>query len=163
MPIDRITEKTPSWVRLIEFVVLSFLGGFGLGIVACIARAVQHPYALAGLLFCGSVLGLIHGPFIWLLLHRKSSLQAVSCVFGMAFVPVGIVMGYRIQWPFLLVFPVAALWLGIFVARKWIRDLPQPGHCMKCGYNLMGNVSGICSECGTSIPDEGETTHPSEH
>jgi len=23
-----------------------------------------------------------------------------------------------------------------------------PGHCQKCGYNLTGNVSGICSECG---------------
>lgn len=28
----------------------------------------------------------------------------------------------------------------------------QPGHCKKCGYNLTGNVSGICSECGTSVP-----------
>jgi len=23
-----------------------------------------------------------------------------------------------------------------------------PGHCTKCGYDLTGNVSGICSECG---------------
>ena len=26
---------------------------------------------------------------------------------------------------------------------------PLPGHCLKCGYNLTGNVSGICPECGT--------------
>ena len=28
------------------------------------------------------------------------------------------------------------------------RRIP-PGHCQKCGYNLTGNVSGICPECGT--------------
>ena len=24
----------------------------------------------------------------------------------------------------------------------------QPGHCPHCGYNLTGNTSGVCSECG---------------
>lgn len=23
-----------------------------------------------------------------------------------------------------------------------------PGHCQSCGYNLTGNTSGICPECG---------------
>jgi hypothetical protein len=27
-----------------------------------------------------------------------------------------------------------------------------PGFCRRCGYNLTGNVSGICPECGTPIP-----------
>ena len=26
------------------------------------------------------------------------------------------------------------------------------GLCLKCGYNLTGNVSGICPECGTEVP-----------
>lgn len=26
-----------------------------------------------------------------------------------------------------------------------------PNHCKTCGYNLTGNVSGKCSECGTAI------------
>lgn len=26
------------------------------------------------------------------------------------------------------------------------------GHCWKCGYNLTGNVSGVCSECGATVP-----------
>jgi len=30
------------------------------------------------------------------------------------------------------------------------RWLP-PGHCKKCGYNLIGNVSGVCPECGTAM------------
>ena len=26
-----------------------------------------------------------------------------------------------------------------------------PGHCQKCGYNLTGNVSGVCPECGEEV------------
>lgn len=33
-----------------------------------------------------------------------------------------------------------------------------PGHCQRCGYNLTGNVSGKCSECGEPCePDERAT------
>ncbi len=29
------------------------------------------------------------------------------------------------------------------------RDPPPPrGHCQSCAYNLTGNVSGVCPECG---------------
>ena len=39
----------------------------------------------------------------------------------------------------------------------WYRGRrPPPGHCRKCGYDLTGNISGICPECGTPIPREGE-------
>ena len=30
------------------------------------------------------------------------------------------------------------------------RPFYPPGHCQKCGYNLTGNVSGVCPECGES-------------
>ncbi len=29
----------------------------------------------------------------------------------------------------------------------------RPGHCYHCDYDLTGNKSGVCSECGTDIPD----------
>ena len=31
---------------------------------------------------------------------------------------------------------------------------PMPtrtGHCTKCGYNLTGNTTGVCPECGTAM------------
>ena len=27
----------------------------------------------------------------------------------------------------------------------------RTGHCVHCGYNLTGNVSGVCPECGTAV------------
>jgi len=40
-----------------------------------------------------------------------------------------------------------------FLPLVWvIRDRRQkPGHCANCGYNLTGNVSGTCPECGTPV------------
>jgi hypothetical protein len=40
---------------------------------------------------------------------------------------------------------LAAAW---FFQRK--ARVPPPGHCKKCGYNLCGNLSGVCPECGTA-------------
>jgi hypothetical protein len=36
----------------------------------------------------------------------------------------------------------------------WHRDRrrPRPGYCRRCDYDLTGNVSGVCPECGTPIP-----------
>ena len=32
--------------------------------------------------------------------------------------------------------------------REWIRQ----GFCRRCGYNMTGNVSHTCPECGTPLP-----------
>lgn len=33
----------------------------------------------------------------------------------------------------------------------WPDRHPKPGSCIKCRYDLTGNTSGICPECGTPI------------
>lgn len=50
------------------------------------------------------------------------------------------------------------LWLPLVVVAiptsiLFYRDHKRipPGHCQECGYNLTGNESGICPECGTEI------------
>ena len=35
-----------------------------------------------------------------------------------------------------------------FTRRRWRR---KHGLCVSCGYNLTGNVSGACPECGTEV------------
>lgn len=47
---------------------------------------------------------------------------------------------------FLGVLPL--LFLAFSAIRR--RRIP-PGHCRKCRYDLTGNTSGICPECGTPI------------
>lgn len=48
-------------------------------------------------------------------------------------------------------------WIAIgFVAcgrlDRWIKQLRlKPGHCKACGYDLRGNESGICPECGEAV------------
>ena len=75
------------------------------------------------------------------------------------------------DWTFLrhlgLVLPLATkdvyrlpLWIPLLVSSIplfiiWRRSRrPPKDHCRKCYYNLTGNTSGICPECGTPITRE---------
>jgi hypothetical protein len=45
------------------------------------------------------------------------------------------------------------LWLNFFAGR---RKRPKERGCESCGYNLTGNVSGVCPECGAAC----KASHP---
>lgn len=51
--------------------------------------------------------------------------------------------------------PILPIFLGLLVLSAivlWLtRARTQVGHCVFCSYDLTGNVTGICPECGTSI------------
>jgi hypothetical protein len=52
-----------------------------------------------------------------------------------------------VETPCWLLFLLAS----IPTAFLWYRDRrPPKGHCQTCGYDLTGNVTGICPECGTT-------------
>jgi len=53
-----------------------------------------------------------------------------------------------------LVFPYWLLFLLAGVAAFGLHRKAQAkgnGYCVKCGYNLTGNTTGICPECGTKF------------
>ena len=57
---------------------------------------------------------------------------------------------YEVLIPFwcpLLLTAIPTAWL-------WHRDRRRirPGCCLRCGYDLTGNTSGVCSECGLTKP-----------
>ncbi|MCC6360160.1 MAG: hypothetical protein IT450_15555 [Phycisphaerales bacterium] len=62
--------------------------------------------------------------------------------------PLWVIAGVLMAWPA----------LALFVA--WLkRRMRRAGLCRSCGYDLTGNVSGACPECGRSIDSEGRREH----
>ena len=53
-----------------------------------------------------------------------------------------------------------SIWLALEIGHRFPGPVPPP-LCRKCGYNLTGNVSGVCPECGTPIPSKPVETGPS--
>ncbi|GJM25902.1 MAG: hypothetical protein DHS20C16_23170 [Phycisphaerae bacterium] len=44
--------------------------------------------------------------------------------------------------------------IGLTAYWFWRMDHLPEGQCLNCGYNLTGNASGTCPECGTPVPRE---------
>jgi len=59
------------------------------------------------------------------------------------------------DWEFDLPFWFLLLFFGIPTLLLWRSDRPRTGHCRTCGYNLTGNVSGVCPECGAKVEVRG--------
>ena len=49
------------------------------------------------------------------------------------------------------IYPTIAFTRGLL--RRYRRR--RKGLCLKCGYDLTGNVTGVCSECGQPIGERG--------
>lgn len=43
-------------------------------------------------------------------------------------------------------------WLRRALKRRRARHRRAAGQCLECGYNLTGNTSGTCPECGAVVP-----------
>jgi hypothetical protein len=59
----------------------------------------------------------------------------------------------EITFPFAALFPALAFYPALALFRGPLRRwrCRRKGLCLTCGYNLMGNVTGVCSECGTKF------------
>lgn len=47
------------------------------------------------------------------------------------------------------IYGFVGLLVGMLVGFIRSQKKPPLGHCQACGYDLRGNVSGVCPECGT--------------
>jgi predicted RNA-binding Zn-ribbon protein involved in translation (DUF1610 family) len=55
------------------------------------------------------------------------------------------------RWRLPLWIPAALAAGAALAVRRGSRRLRTADGCARCGYNLTGNVSGVCPECGTAI------------
>jgi len=76
-------------------------------------------------------------------------LERLSCVFlvpfwvpFLAFATYPVIKGYPVMMVFLR--------MGLH-RRRWLRE---HGLCVNCTYDLTGNESGVCPECGTPVGQE---------
>ena len=82
-------------------------------------------------------------------LSRILGTISVVCLI-LPLVPAAIISGEAPSW--LAIACLFCLAVPGILAIKFSRvDEKKPGHCTKCGYNLTGNVSGKCSECGEPV------------
>jgi len=78
--------------------------------------------------------------------------QPCACPFGASYISFGRGAGFssheesRTTWPLL-----ACTLLPTLVLRALRRQRIPPAACRSCGYNLTGNVSGQCPECGAPV------------
>ena len=68
--------------------------------------------------------------------------------------PVRVIVVQMDYWPLVLLWAILPLWAGVRRIRPIIRQ--QIGRCIVCGYDLTGNASGTCPECGTPIAGKAE-------
>ena len=101
--------------------------------------------------------------------HLWSEWRCSTCGSLLAFdqgrrflIVVGLAMGLWLVAPALVMLPLAlstvasCTYLLLATIAVWRADRiivlePRSQHCWQCGYNLTGNVSGVCPECGTEV------------
>jgi len=129
-------------------------------------RAVIEPYRR---LWVGWLTPFTIGPMLWIALVFTSmfwrraayplahghAAVAWLCFIGWLLNPNysltvhGISSNPMLMWGVLMVI-TSCVMLSVVAARTPARD---PSRCSACGYDLTGNVSGVCPECGLSITE----------
>jgi hypothetical protein len=135
----------------------------GISVRSCASSQWTFLFLLVTAL-AGGLTGLLVYRFMWRVLRKK---HERSAIIGMS--AMGAITGILSLLLFILIVrskpfvPQILRWLilpwpifcgmgSCLILRRVLPDRLKPGCCMKCGYDLTGNLSGVCSECGTLIP-----------
>ncbi|NLE59111.1 MAG: hypothetical protein GX616_12175 [Planctomycetes bacterium] len=152
-----------NWTReSFAVVAVCLLGTIGLGIAygdSVLPLSLLPPAALAGLValgVCGMVVRKSRRPLTPIDLVRIASwvVLGMSCVTSQTAGSY-----YNYFWPqygppirhLAMVVGVVALMTIVLTRLIYPPPAIKPGCCAKCGYDLTGNVSGVCPECGEKI------------
>ena len=67
---------------------------------------------------------------------------------GLRFALVGVTRANGFTLP--LIYPFLSVAVTTLLVWRFGRKPVKPGHC-QCGYDLTGNTSGVCPECGVEV------------
>ena len=90
--------------------------------------------------------GYSYGPTFWA--RHGFGLQRLFLSFGSVVRPDE---GWVVSVPTWLVASICALMPGSLLIQRRVARRIHENHCKICGYNLTGNTSGVCPECGSEI------------
>ena len=110
---------------------------WGRGIIlGVVLTGVQAALPSKTVCVSGKVLETRRGfPLIWMVVNKRDSVPRYD------------IRPLRVIPDFLLVTALATFILW-GMERIRANQRRRRGHCRKCGYDLTGNVSGVCPECG---------------
>jgi hypothetical protein len=84
--------------------------------------------------------------------------RSTGLLLSLIFVGAGMsIVGHYLQWSPVIVGAPLFLIVGNYArtsgdpARRRRERRIAAGRCVACGYNLTGNISGVCPECGTAV------------
>ena len=97
----------------------------------------------------------------WWLWHDQKPIDLLSNLPRLPSIRGTWVSGYRVDLPLWLPFLI----LLVPTLLLWRRDRrkPHPGFCPRCDYDLTGNTTGRCPECGLDIPKPPTLSEPAPH
>ncbi|UCC29745.1 MAG: hypothetical protein JSU86_16260 [Phycisphaerales bacterium] len=118
-------------------------------------------------IWAGIVLAVLYSPIGILLLRRKdfspvaalvlmytpllTATLKLFCRYECTFRPLPFPIVAFEVFEALLALPIAYVLACVVIACLEPNEPSPAGYCRKCGYDLTGNVSGVCPECGTEI------------
>ncbi len=114
-------------------------------------------------LICGSPIGLLCAPLASMALARKRIRTAATYLFLIVSPAVPIVSyglsAFDSDGPTIVATIVGVYILSCMLLGRILPDVVfDPRYCARCGYDLTGNESGRCSECGAAISGDNAAT-----
>ncbi len=116
---------------------------------------IRESVPLWGCLLLGALVGLLTFVFCPFVMEA-----AAKALWGGNYISgLGVILGSEkaVLGVLLLIDSVAAYVVGrvVFMRLRWRAVWTPTPFCSRCDYDLTGNVSGVCPECGAPVPVPG--------
>lgn len=144
---ERIDLVAVARIQRALLVALPFVIGLQ---VLCAARPSLKVLQLSPIIFAIVAALAMAGGMLALCIAMQSSPGTIAAVAILGWIPIiGLLAFLLVNSDATRALQKAGLSVGVLgVGRRAVRNKLDPRYCNECGYDLTGNASGTCSECG---------------